>query len=85
MSRRKIAPDASTQIEIRNTVYKMYDDREHITLESLKNKLKEREIVHISVTGLWRILISLGFKYKTEDNRREEEIYGVSVLFILKT
>lgn len=70
LSKRKLVTDPSMKFEIKDTVYKMYEAREHITLHSLRDKLSETGVVNISATSLWRVLLSLGFKYKKEDNRR---------------
>uniref|UniRef100_A0A6P7G776 Uncharacterized protein LOC114338511 n=1 Tax=Diabrotica virgifera virgifera TaxID=50390 RepID=A0A6P7G776_DIAVI len=42
----------------------------HVTLTSLNNELKNKEIVSISNPSLSKILKELGFKYRKDDNRR---------------
>lgn len=57
-------------MEVRNTVYNMYKERKHITLQTLKDELKTKEIVTLSRQSLAILLKDIGFKFRKDDNRR---------------
>ncbi|KAK9744531.1 hypothetical protein QE152_g7686 [Popillia japonica] len=48
----------------------MYKERKHVTLQSLKDQLKTKEIVSLSRQSLATLLKDIGFKFRKEDNRR---------------
>ncbi|XP_050515124.1 uncharacterized protein LOC126890308 [Diabrotica virgifera virgifera] len=58
------------KFEIRETIYKMRERKEHVSLDSVLEKLKERKTFEISRTSLWRVLRQISFKFKKEDNRK---------------
>lgn len=58
------------KFEIRNTIYQMRANKEHVTLDTILFKLKEREFGDIGRTSLWQVLHNIGFKFKKEDNRK---------------
>ncbi|CAH1992313.1 unnamed protein product [Acanthoscelides obtectus] len=51
---------------IRDTVYKMYSEKKHVTIANLNKTLKEKELASISNTSLQRVLPTIGFKYKKD-------------------
>ncbi|KAI4454381.1 hypothetical protein MML48_9g00004633 [Holotrichia oblita] len=48
----------------------MYEERKHITLHTLKDQLKTKEIVSLSTKFLVTLLKDIGFKFRKDDNRR---------------
>lgn len=48
----------------------IFFSEEHITLQTLKQKIQERELFSGSISSLWKILKNIGFKYKKDDPRR---------------
>ncbi|XP_050516616.1 uncharacterized protein LOC126891481 [Diabrotica virgifera virgifera] len=58
------------KFEIRETIYKMRERKEHVSLDSVLEKLKERKTFEISRISLWRVLRQIGFKFKKKDNRK---------------
>jgi hypothetical protein len=55
--------------EIRNVIYDMYLNKEHVTLESLHRKVTiEKQIYEIGKT--YNATKKIGFRYKKTDNRR---------------
>ncbi|KAL3287784.1 hypothetical protein HHI36_002246 [Cryptolaemus montrouzieri] len=61
--------DDFDQTAIRNTIYDKLQNKEHITLSALKEKLLEKDIFNGCKTSLWKIVQNIGFKY-SKDNRR---------------
>ncbi|KAJ8914403.1 hypothetical protein NQ315_017497 [Exocentrus adspersus] len=53
---------------VRNTIYDMKQNGKHVTIKTINEELKRKEVVQISSFG--RLLKTIGFKYKMENNRR---------------
>lgn len=58
------------KFQIRNIIYQMRANKEHVTLDTILLKLKERKFGDIGRTSLWQVLHNIGFKFKKEDNRK---------------
>lgn len=58
------------KMEVRNTVYDLCAKKVTVTLKILQKELKDREILHISLPSLSKLLKANGFKFKKECNRR---------------
>jgi transposase len=58
--------DESVQHEIRNVIYDTCAAKEHITLDSLLQKIKQKEIIDIGRTSLHKLIKSIGFVYSKE-------------------
>lgn len=58
------------KFKIRDQVYEMRDKKEHVSVNTLMEKLREKQIFDIGRTSLWKVLKEIGFKYKMEDNRK---------------
>ena len=61
---------ATVKVEIKDVIYDMFAKKEHVTLDSLLAKIKEKQICDMSRATLGRVLKHLGFCYKATDNRR---------------
>ncbi|CAH0554892.1 unnamed protein product [Brassicogethes aeneus] len=57
------------KMQIRNEIHDMYATGKHVTLATLNEQLKLRDIVHISKTSLNILLQDIGFAFKKEGNR----------------
>ncbi|KAJ8913801.1 hypothetical protein NQ315_002707 [Exocentrus adspersus] len=55
---------------VRNTIYDMKQNGKHVTIKTINEELKRKEVVQISNASLGRLLKTIGFKYKMENNRR---------------
>ncbi|KAJ8914996.1 hypothetical protein NQ315_002521 [Exocentrus adspersus] len=55
---------------VRSTIYDMKANGKHVTVKTINEELKRKEIVHISNGSLNLLLKTIGFKYKIENNRR---------------
>ncbi|KAJ8914887.1 hypothetical protein NQ315_014900 [Exocentrus adspersus] len=53
---------------VRNTIYDMKQNGKHVTIKTINEELKRKEVVHISNASLGRLLKTIGFKYKMENN-----------------
>ena len=62
--------DESIKMEVRNLIYNLCSKNIRISLKLLQNELRNREILHISLPTLSKLLKNIGFKFKTECNRR---------------
>ncbi|KAI4455628.1 retrotransposon gag protein [Holotrichia oblita] len=62
--------DDGSQVAIRNTIYQMYEHNEHITLNSLWDKVHEPNIFSGCKRSLCTVLKTLGFKWKKDEPRR---------------
>uniref|UniRef100_A0A1Y1NKC5 Uncharacterized protein n=1 Tax=Photinus pyralis TaxID=7054 RepID=A0A1Y1NKC5_PHOPY len=49
---------------IRNTIYKMYENKVHVTLASVHEQLREKVIFHGSLASLRTVLKDIGFKWE---------------------
>lgn len=58
------------KMEVRDAIYNMHSKRQHITLTTLQNELREKQIIEIGRTSLYGLLKSCGFSYRKDDNRR---------------
>lgn len=58
------------KFEIRNTIYDLRKFKQHVTLDSILSKIKQKEVIDIGRTSLHKVLKSIGFKYKKENNRK---------------
>ncbi|KAI4467863.1 hypothetical protein MML48_2g00015386 [Holotrichia oblita] len=55
---------------IRNTIYNMYRDKEHITLCTLNKVLKRSDTFNGCTTSLWKVLQNIGFHFKKDDPKQ---------------
>lgn len=63
--------DEVIKVEIRNIIYDMYARKEHITLLTLLPKIREKQLLlDIGKTSLRLLIKSIGFSFKTDNNRR---------------
>lgn len=60
---------AGAAAEIRDTIYDMYANNEHVTIAKLLAKVHDKQI-DIGKTSLHRIIKKLGFRFKRNNNRR---------------
>ncbi|GLV38139.1 hypothetical protein CBL_10106 [Carabus blaptoides fortunei] len=44
--------------------------RQHITIATLHESLKKKDVISFGSTTLYKVLCDIGFKYRTDDNRR---------------
>lgn len=58
------------KFEIRNLIYELRQSKQHVTLNSILTEINRKEITDIGRTSLHKILKSIGFKYKIENNRK---------------
>lgn len=62
--------DPAAKCELRNVIYSMYANYEHITLTSLLKKTQEKQLFEISRSSLRLLVKSIGFAFKKDCNRR---------------
>jgi transposase len=62
--------DESVQHEIRNVIYDTCAAKEHITLDSLLQKIKQKQIIDIGRTSLLKLIKSIGFVYSKDSKQR---------------
>lgn len=62
--------NASSKEEIRSQIYALNEKKEFVTLQLLSKVLREKAIVDVSTSTLWRTIRNLGFCYKKTDNRK---------------
>ncbi|XP_072398158.1 uncharacterized protein [Diabrotica undecimpunctata] len=55
---------------IRDTIYNMYQRKQHVTVQSLWSQLKDKELFNGSTTSLKRLLKELGFEWMKDNPRR---------------
>lgn len=68
-SRSTDVPDA-VKTEVRNTIYEMYQKKKHITLDTLlKQVVEEKQIWEFKRVSLWKLVKSLGFRFKESQHR----------------
>jgi hypothetical protein len=58
------------QHEIRNVIYDTCAAKEHITLDSLLQKIKQKLIIDIGRTSLHKLIKSIGFVYSKDSKQR---------------
>lgn len=52
--------DDNTKVEVRNIIYDMYKQHEFVSIETVKNRLAEKEIYHGSKSSVRALLLSIG-------------------------
>ncbi|GLV40897.1 hypothetical protein CBL_08471 [Carabus blaptoides fortunei] len=62
--------DCFTVDAIRREIYDMYSERQHITIATLHESLIKKDVISFGSTTLYKVLCDIGFKYRTDDNRR---------------
>lgn len=62
--------DEAVKQEVRNVIYNMCAAKEHITVDSLLQRIRDKEIIEIGRTSLYRLIKSIGFQYSIDGNRR---------------
>lgn len=87
-SSKTVDVDQNTKHPVREVIYQMYEDKQHITLRIFSRVLKEKEILDISYSQLRILLKNLGFSFKMSDNRRalceKEDVVRKRVQFLRK-
>ena len=68
--REKIVVDSFDRDAIRREIYAIYEQKEHVTLPKLMEKLKNKELFHGKKTKLATLLKEMGFSYRKMDDRR---------------
>lgn len=58
------------KMEVRNVIYNLFSQNISVNLKLLQDELRNREILHISLPTLSKLLKKIGFKFKLECNRR---------------
>ena len=69
-SRVRIDADSFDVEAIRCTVHSFYERKEYPTLDRLLQVLKEKNLFNGGRISLWKLLIKLGFRYKTVNDKR---------------
>lgn len=67
---RSIDVPEAVKIEVRNTIYEMYERSLHITMQTLLQRIIEKQIWPFKKTSLWKLVKSLGFRFKKTNNYR---------------
>lgn len=62
--------DENIKHEVRNVLYDMCANKQNITITSLQQTLKDKQILNLGRTSMYKIIKDCGFRYKKTDNRR---------------
>nr|XP_015840131.1 PREDICTED: uncharacterized protein LOC103314336 [Tribolium castaneum] len=60
----------SVKMDVRQTIYQMIKENTYVTIKGLKQVLEDKRIYQGSWSSLRRLLLSIGFHYKRDCNRR---------------
>lgn len=69
-TKRIVSVDDFAQCAIRNTIYEMYRNKQHVTLKTLNILLRERDIFKGGTTSLWKVLKDIGFHFSKDNPKR---------------
>jgi hypothetical protein len=69
LGRSKIYFNENHIYEIRKVIYEMFSKREHVTVDTLLQKLRDKHLFEHSRSRLHRLMLENGFKFKKRQSK----------------